>query len=91
MLHCEEGVHSGGRNERCDLVLDHPTISGWHFELTVSRDGVFVRDLGSRNGTRVKGEGVATEPVELHDDDVVLLSREVSLRVARGAAARKAA
>lgn len=51
------------------LQLDDPSVSGLHVELTHDEDGVVVRDLGSRNGTRVNGvlvrEAVLTEGATL--------------------------
>ena len=42
-----------GRGLTCDVQLDDRTVSEFHVELTVGEHGVMVRDLGSRNGTRV--------------------------------------
>lgn len=42
----------------CDLVIDHTSISKMHC-LLVKTDGlVYMRDLGSTNGTRVNGQRV---------------------------------
>ena len=47
-----------GRREDCDLRLDHKTISKLHC-IIVKTDGLlFLRDLGSTNGTRVNGQRV---------------------------------
>jgi predicted component of type VI protein secretion system len=47
-----------GRNEDCDVRLDHKSVSKLHC-LLVKTDGlVLVRDLGSTNGTRVNGQRV---------------------------------
>src|SRR2546430_790045 len=47
-----------GRGEDCDLRLDHKTISKMHC-IIVKTDGLlFLRDLGSTNGTRVNGQRV---------------------------------
>jgi pSer/pThr/pTyr-binding forkhead associated (FHA) protein len=47
-----------GRREDCDLRLDHRTISKMHC-IIVKTDGLlFLRDLGSTNGTRVNGQRV---------------------------------
>jgi pSer/pThr/pTyr-binding forkhead associated (FHA) protein len=47
-----------GRREDCDLRLDHKTISKMHC-IIVKTDGLlFLRDLGSTNGTRVNGQRV---------------------------------
>jgi ABC-type multidrug transport system ATPase subunit/ABC-type multidrug transport system permease subunit len=46
-----------GRDESNDVVLDDPNVSRFHAEVLRAGDGsIVVRDLGSRNGTRVNGE-----------------------------------
>jgi hypothetical protein len=87
---CQEGTHCGGRHQRCEIRLDHPTVSEFHFELAVSRHEVCIRDLDSTNGTMVKGK-LADRPIVLRDGDVVKLSGEVTMRVVRGAQERRAA
>ena len=42
-----------GRDESCDLVIDHPTVSRIHAQAIVGEDGLLVTDLGSKNGTAV--------------------------------------
>ena len=49
----EGDVLSVGSAPRNDLVLDDPTVSGFHLELARRPEGVRVRDLASTNGTRV--------------------------------------
>ncbi|MFT3710981.1 MAG: sigma 54-interacting transcriptional regulator [Archangium sp.] len=44
-----------GTNQGADLVLHDRAVSRYHCELTLSPEGIAVRDLGSRNGTRVNG------------------------------------
>jgi predicted component of type VI protein secretion system len=47
-----------GRKEECDLRLDHKSVSKMHC-IIVKTDGMlFLRDLGSTNGTRVNGTRV---------------------------------
>lgn len=47
-----------GRDEDCDLRLDHKSVSKLHCVI-VKTDGVLLlRDLGSTNGTRVNGQRV---------------------------------
>jgi pSer/pThr/pTyr-binding forkhead associated (FHA) protein len=47
-----------GRNEECEIRLDHKSVSKQHC-LLVKTDGlILVRDLGSTNGTRVNGQRV---------------------------------
>jgi two-component system response regulator GlrR len=38
-----------------DLVLDHPTVSRKHLELSTEGDALHVKDLQSKNGTRLLG------------------------------------
>ena len=47
-----------GRAEGNDLCIDLGTVSSDHAVLEVREDGLYVRDLGSTNGTRVKGRRV---------------------------------
>ena len=60
-----------GRQPSCDLWIDDKTISKHHADLVRTGDGWLLRDVGSRNGTRVNGWRIA-EAV-LHDGDVVQL------------------
>ncbi len=47
-----------GRRESCDIVLKFTNVSGQHCRMTVEHGYWFVRDLGSRNGTKVDGRPV---------------------------------
>ncbi|MDH5492372.1 MAG: sigma 54-interacting transcriptional regulator [Myxococcales bacterium] len=42
-----------GRSVICDLVLEDKAVSGTHFEIVVSEQGVVLRDLDSTNGTHL--------------------------------------
>lgn len=42
-----------GRSPYCSIVLSGPQVSRQHAAIRVTRDGVQVEDLGSRNGTWV--------------------------------------
>jgi hypothetical protein len=44
-----------GRNASCDYAVHDGTVSGRHAELARTADGWRIKDLGSRNGTRVNG------------------------------------
>ena len=47
-----------GRDEDCDLRLDHKSISKLHCVIVKTDGLLLVRDLGSTNGTRVNGQRV---------------------------------
>ncbi len=44
-----------GSADRAQIVVADPTVSRLHAELDLREDGLWVRDLGSRNGTYVRG------------------------------------
>lgn len=47
-----------GRREDCDLCLHHKSISKMHCVIVKTDGLLFLRDLGSTNGTRVNGQRV---------------------------------
>jgi pSer/pThr/pTyr-binding forkhead associated (FHA) protein len=47
-----------GRQEGCDLLLDHKTVSKAHCVLCRSEGKLLLRDLGSTNGCRVNGQRI---------------------------------
>ncbi len=47
-----------GRTEDCDLRLQHRSVSKLHCVLARTDGLLFLRDLGSTNGTRVNGQRV---------------------------------
>ena len=47
-----------GRRESCDVVLRFSNVSAHHCKLMVEQGYWFVKDLSSRNGTRVNGSRV---------------------------------
>ena len=53
-----------GTHPSADLRLTDPTISRFHCELTIVQERVMLRDLGSRNGTRVNGVRVVAAPLD---------------------------
>lgn len=48
-----------GRSQDADLVLSDDTVSRKHARIYQSRGNLWLRDLGSRNGTRVNGRTVS--------------------------------
>ena len=65
------GTTTIGRTGRCDVVIDHPSISRQQTRFTVVRGRCTVTDLDSRNGTFVNGEPIGERDV--HDGDLVTL------------------
>ncbi len=55
-----QGLNTVGRDENCDAYLNDASVSRNHARLTVRGDSVTVEDLGSKNGSRVNGEAIAS-------------------------------
>lgn len=55
-----QGLNTVGRDENCDAYLNDASVSRNHARLTVRGGSVTVEDLGSKNGTRVNTEAVAS-------------------------------
>ena len=64
-----------------DVVIDHPTVSRRHLELSIERDALFVKDLESRNGTRLGGSRIREAFVSVGN---VVLVGAVELRLEDG-------
>src|SRR5262245_38577503 len=47
-----------GTHESADVLLHDETVSRFHCEISVAQGKITIRDLGSRNGTRVNGVSV---------------------------------
>jgi pSer/pThr/pTyr-binding forkhead associated (FHA) protein len=56
-----------GRRESSDIVLRFPNVSGNHCELELIEGYWHVRDLDSRNGTKVNGERVKKHRLDPND------------------------
>ena len=61
-----------GRNPDCDLVLNDAEVSRHHAEIRREEGAFLVVDLGSLNGTKVNGAGVAG-PTQLEDGDQITI------------------
>jgi DNA-binding winged helix-turn-helix (wHTH) protein len=53
-----DGTVTVGRDQRCDVILPHRSVSRIHARLMVSGDSVAIEDNASKNGTRVDEEVV---------------------------------
>ena len=65
-----EGENIIGREPDAAVWLDFSAVSRRHARIVVSADRVTVEDLGSKNGTQVRGERI-TGAVEIEDGDEI--------------------
>jgi pSer/pThr/pTyr-binding forkhead associated (FHA) protein len=79
---------SVGRDPEADVSIEDPAVSYTHAQITRHGDALYLRDLGSRNGTWVNG-ALVSMPYALREGDVVHLG-EVDL-VFRAVGGRAAA
>ena len=61
-----------GREPSCDFVLSEQGVSREHCRILVHNAGVWVRDLGSRNGVFLKGKRV-NRPKQMMPGGMILL------------------
>ena len=67
-----------GRSRSCDIVVDHPSVSRRHAELTLAP--LAVCDLDSSNGTRLRGRRLpAMQPTRLDIGDAIQVGESVVL------------
>jgi len=57
-LELHMGVNHVGRNPDCEQHINHHTVSSLHCELSLTSDGVYLRDCNSTNDTFLNGEPV---------------------------------
>src|SRR4051812_9116577 len=69
-----------GRKEDCDVRLDHKSISKLHCVLVKTEGLLFLRDLGSTNGTRVNGQRVRRAAL-LPNDQIQVASLRYTVQV----------
>jgi hypothetical protein len=56
-----------GRKPTNDIVIDHPTVSGFHGKIKKEGEHFFVEDLNSTNGTYLNGQPVKSAAVKNRD------------------------
>ena len=62
-----------GRHPDCDVVIEHPAVSGRHMLFRVVNRTVYVEDLASTNGTKVNGIAVSHQVI--HHLDMIEVGR----------------
>jgi pSer/pThr/pTyr-binding forkhead associated (FHA) protein len=77
-----------GRGDDCDLVLDEPEMSRKHAMIEVRQNDIYLRDLGSTNGTYVNG--VKVRDAALFTGDQLAFDRNRFLIEAPGMPLRRA-
>src|SRR5262249_9492473 len=70
-----------GRKEDCDLRLEHKSVSKLHCVIAKTDGLLFVRDLGSTNGTRVNGQRVRRAAL-LPNDQLTIATHTPRLPIA---------
>lgn len=79
-LELRPGRNVVGRSEPADFAVNEEAISSQHCELVVTGHAVKVRDLGSTNGTFLRGKRVPLGPVEAMDGDVLIMG-DIAMRL----------
>lgn len=69
-----------GRDPECDVVVPEETVSDQHCEVLVLGTTLKVRDLGSTNGTFLRGRRVPLGPVEAQSGDLLVVG-DIALRL----------
>lgn len=65
-----------GRSSECDVIIDHPEVSGRHAIITLMPDStVEIKDVGSKNGIYINGKKVLAGA--LHAGDKLSLGSHV--------------
>jgi hypothetical protein len=62
-----------GRHPDCDIVIEHPAVSGRHLLFRMIDRTLYVEDLASTNGTRVNG--LAVSQCVVHHLDMIEVGR----------------
>jgi two-component system, NtrC family, response regulator AtoC len=87
-----EGTVTLGRSDESDIRIDDPSISRIHVAITVGRNTFKVRDLASRNGTRLRGTPLQPnvdlafdpgDPIDVGSSSLLVMLGEAASRVWR--------
>lgn len=81
MVRLTEGTHLIGRRSDCAVTIDEPSVSRVHARLDVTRDGVRIQDLRSKNGTFFREQRIEKE-TDLFDGTELRIG-EVAVTIVR--------
>ncbi len=62
-----------GRETGCDIVIPDRQVSRHHVRLRTTPEGVYLEDLGSKNGTHYNGQALK-ETILLQDGDIIQIA-----------------
>lgn len=62
-----------GRDNTCDLVLSHVSVSKCHAKIICESDGYYITDNGSTNGVIINNRPISGK-VKLHEKDVIVIT-----------------
>lgn len=62
-----------GREPGCDIVVPDRQVSRHHARIKITSEGIFLEDLGSKNGTHYNGQPLS-EFAALQDGDVIQIA-----------------
>lgn len=80
-----------GRDEECEIVVDDAKASRRHAEIAMENGGCVLRDLGSRNGTRVNGRRLEGAHRLAAGDEIAIGAARYVVRAAGAAVSAPAA
>lgn len=63
-----DGTITVGRGDDCNAKVDDQRMSRQHFAITEQKGKFILKDLGSRNGTRVNGVLVTEQELKREDE-----------------------
>jgi hypothetical protein len=81
------GVNHVGRGRDCEQQINHHTVSSLHCELSLTSDGVYLRDCNSTNGTFLNGDPVKEawlqpgQNLRLGDVELVVESTDAAIAI----------
>ena len=73
-----------GRSPDCDIVFLERQISRYHARVEQDEEGFLLRDLGSKNGTRVNEDVIRGQPYRLRDGDEIILAGTIRMGFVAG-------
>jgi pSer/pThr/pTyr-binding forkhead associated (FHA) protein len=78
-----EGELVVGRSSYCSLVLEHPSVSRVHAAIRLSNGRIEISDLGSSNGTYVRGRRIREATTLEPGDELRIGSQPIEIEVVR--------